>query len=136
MTIDKLLRAQIALILFAAAYLAEVVRGGLQAIPKRQYEMADALGAYLLAENALRGAAAGAAHRGAAAREHLHRLRSRTPRWSLIIGLFDLLATIKVVAHRPGLGRLRLEAYLFAAAVYFVFCFAMSLYSRRLETNR
>ena len=43
-SIDKLLRAQIALILFAAAYLAEVVRGGLQAIPKEQYEMADALG--------------------------------------------------------------------------------------------
>ena len=73
-TIDKLLRAQIALILFAAAYFAEVVRGGLQAIPKSQYEMARCAGAYLLAENALRGAAAGAAHRGAAAREHLHRL--------------------------------------------------------------
>src|SRR5260221_3439614 len=43
-SIDKLLRAQIALILFAAAYLAEVVRGGLQAIPRQQYEAADALG--------------------------------------------------------------------------------------------
>ena len=44
MTIDKLLRAQVAFILFAAAYLAEVVRGGLQAIPKGQIEAADALG--------------------------------------------------------------------------------------------
>src|SRR5207302_9352716 len=44
MSLDKLLRAQAALTLFAAAYLAEVVRGGLQAIPKAQYEMADALG--------------------------------------------------------------------------------------------
>src|SRR5207344_2760859 len=44
LTIDKLLRAQIALILFAAAYLAEVVRGGLQAIPRHQYEAAEALG--------------------------------------------------------------------------------------------
>ena len=43
-TIDKLLRAQIAMILFAAAYLAEVVRGGLQAIPRGQYEAAHALG--------------------------------------------------------------------------------------------
>src|SRR5688572_31362786 len=43
-TVDKLLRAQIALILFAAAYLAEVVRGGLQAIRREQYEMSDALG--------------------------------------------------------------------------------------------
>ncbi len=41
---DKLLRAQVAVILFAAAYLAEVVRGGLQALPKGQYEAADALG--------------------------------------------------------------------------------------------
>src|SRR5206468_5009919 len=44
MTIDKLLRAQLAIILFAAAYLAEIVRGGLQAIPRGQYEAADALG--------------------------------------------------------------------------------------------
>ena len=44
MNIDKLLRAQIAIMLFAAAYLAEVVRGGLQALPKGQYEAADALG--------------------------------------------------------------------------------------------
>src|SRR6202034_3350534 len=44
MTIDKLLRAQIAFILFAAAYLAEVVRGGLQALPKGQIEAADSLG--------------------------------------------------------------------------------------------
>ena len=44
MNIDNLLRAQIAIILFAGAYLAEVVRGGLQALPKGQYEAADALG--------------------------------------------------------------------------------------------
>ena len=44
MTIDKLLRAQVAFILFAAAYLAEIVRGGLQAIPKGQIEAADSLG--------------------------------------------------------------------------------------------
>ena len=43
-TIDKLLRAQIAIILFAAAYLAEIIRGGLQSIAKGQYEAADALG--------------------------------------------------------------------------------------------
>ena len=44
LNIDKLLRAQVAIILFAAAYLAEVIRGGLQALPKGQYEAADALG--------------------------------------------------------------------------------------------
>ena len=44
MTIDKLLRAQVGIILFTAAYLAEAVRGGLQAVPRGQYEAADALG--------------------------------------------------------------------------------------------
>ena len=62
MSIDKLLRAQIAHILFAAAYLAEVVRGGLQAIPRGQYEAADALGLGYWQTHAAGRAAAGAAH--------------------------------------------------------------------------
>ena len=53
-TIDKLLRAQVGFVLFYAAYLAEVVRGGLQAMPKGQYEAADALGLSLLAQDAAR----------------------------------------------------------------------------------
>ncbi len=48
-TVDKLLRALIGVALFSAAYLAEVIRGGLQAIPRGQYEAADALGLSLLA---------------------------------------------------------------------------------------
>ena len=54
----------------------------------------------------------------------------------LIIGLFDLLTTVKVSMTDPRWAGFGIEAYLFAAAVYFVFCFAMSLYSRRLEANR
>ena len=72
-TIDKLLRAQIAFILFAAAYLAEVVRGGLQAIPKGQIEAADALGPRLLAAHPADRAAAGAGDGDPAAGQHLHR---------------------------------------------------------------
>jgi general L-amino acid transport system permease protein len=134
-TIDKLLRAQIALVLFAAAYLAEVVRGGLQAIPKTQYEMADALGLtywqktlYVVLPQALRvavpplvGTAIGF---------------FKDTSLVLIIGLFDLLSTIKVSLTDPAWAGFGVEAYLFAALVYFVFCFAMSLYSRRLEANR
>jgi general L-amino acid transport system permease protein len=131
-TIDKLLRAQIALVLFAAAYLAEVVRGGLQAIPKTQYEMADALGLtywqktlYVVLPQALRIA--------------VPPLVStvigffKDTSLVLIIGLFDLLSTIKVSLTDPAWAGFGVEAYLFAALVYFVFCFAMSLYSRRLE---
>jgi len=132
MTIDKLLRAQLALILFAAAYLAEVVRGGLQAIPHHQYEAAEALGLSY-------------------GKRTLHVVLPQALRFSipplvntfiglfkdtslvLIIGLFDLLTTVKVSLQEPAWSGLGVEAYLFASVVYFVFCHAMSRYSRGLE---
>jgi len=132
MTIDKLLRAQIALILFAAAYLAEVVRGGLQAIPHHQYEAAEALGMSYW-------------------KRTLHVILPQALRFSipplvntfiglfkdtslvLIIGLFDLLTTVKVSLQEPAWSGLGVEAYLFASAVYFAFCYAMSRYSQGLE---
>jgi general L-amino acid transport system permease protein len=130
--VDKLLRAQLALILFAAAYLAEVVRGGLQAIPRQQYEAADALGlgywqkmGYVILPQALRIA--------------VPPLVStfigffKDTSLVLIIGLFDLLATIKLSLNDPKWSGFGVEAYLFAAAVYFAFCFAISQYGRRLE---
>ena len=72
--IDKLLRAQIAIILFAGAYLAEVVRGGLQALPKGQAEAADALGLTYWQKTGFDHPAAGAAPGDPAAGQHLHRL--------------------------------------------------------------
>ena len=72
--IDKLLRAQIAIILFAGAYLAEVVRGGLQALPKGQARGGRCAGPELLAEDRLHHPAAGAAAGDPAAGQHLHRL--------------------------------------------------------------
>ena len=131
-TMDKLLRAQLALILFAAAYFAEVVRGGLQAIPKTQYEMADALGltywqrtTYVVLPQALRIAVPPLVNTCIGFFKDTSLV--------LIIGLFDLLTTIKVSLTDPRWPGFGVEAYLFAAAVYFVFCYAMSLYSRRLE---
>jgi len=132
MTIDKLLRAQLALILFAAAYLAEVVRGGLQAIPHHQYEAAEALGLSYW-------------------KRTLHVILPQALRFSipplvntfiglfkdtslvLIIGLFDLLSTVKVSLQEPAWSGVGVEAYLFASAVYFAFCYAMSRYSQGLE---
>jgi general L-amino acid transport system permease protein len=135
LTMDKLLRAQIALILFAAAYLAEVVRGGLQAIPRTQYEMADALGLtywqktlHVVLPQALRIAVPPLMNTFIGFFKDTSLV--------LIIGLFDLLSTIKVSLTDPAWSGFGLEAYLFAALVYFVFCYAMSLYSRRLEVNR
>jgi general L-amino acid transport system permease protein len=134
-TIDKLLRAQIALILFAAAYLAEVVRGGLQAIPKEQYEMADALGLGIVQKNlfvvlpqALRIAVPPLVNTFIG----LFKDTSLV----VIIGLFDLLAAVKVGLNEPAWSGFGVEAYLFASLVYFVFCYAMSRYSRTLELDR
>jgi general L-amino acid transport system permease protein len=51
----------------------------------------------------------------------------------LIIGLFDLLSTIKVSLTEPAWTGFGMEAYLFASIIYFAFCYSMSRYSRRLE---
>jgi len=133
-SVDKLLRAQVALILFAAAYLAEVVRGGLQAIPKHQYEAADALGLgyfqktlLVVLPQALRIAVPPLVNTCIGFFKDTSLV--------LIIGLFDLLSTIKVSLNDPAWTGFGVEAYLFAAVVYFVFCFAMSRYSRSLEAN-
>jgi general L-amino acid transport system permease protein len=131
-SIDKLLRTQIALILFAAAYLAEVVRGGLQAIPKHQYESAAALGLgywrqmrFVILPQALRIAVPPLVN------TFIGLLKDTS--LVVIIGLFDLLQTIKVSLNEPAWTGFGVEAYLFAALVYFLFCFALSRYSRRLE---
>jgi len=132
LTIDKLLRAQIALILFAAAYLAEVVRGGLQAIPQTQYEAADALGltywqrtrsvvlpqALRIAVPPLVGTFIGF---------------FKNTSLVVVIGLFDFLSSVKLSLNEPAWSGFGVEAYLFAALVYFAFCYPLSLYSRRLE---
>jgi general L-amino acid transport system permease protein len=135
MTIDKLARAQIALILFAAAYLAEVVRGGLQAIPRGQYEAAAAIG--LGYWGAMRSVILPQALRIAVpplVNTFIGFFKDTS--LVLIIGLFDLLSTIKVALTEPAWAGFGMEAYLFAAVVYFVFCFAMSRYSRRFERER
>ncbi len=135
LTIDKLLRAQIAMILFATAYLAEVVRGGLQAIPRHQYESSAALGlgywkqmAFVILPQALRIAVPPLVNTFIGFFKDTSLV--------LIIGLFDLLSTIKVSLTDPRWTGFGVEAYLFAALVYFGFCFAMSRYSQRFEHAR
>jgi general L-amino acid transport system permease protein len=131
-TIDKLLRAQIAMIMFAAAYLAENVRGGLQAIPKGQYDAAHALAlpfwrrtTLVILPQALRIAVPPLVNSIIAFFKDTSLV--------LIIGLFDLLSTVKISLTEPQWNGFGVEAYVFASLVYFAFCFAMSRYSRSLE---
>lgn len=133
-TIDKLLRALIGVALFAGAYMAEVVRGGLQAIPRGQYEAAEALGlgywtsmARVILPQALRIVVPGMANVAIAL--------FKDTTLVLIISLFDFLGMIQAALTDPEWLGFAAEGYVFAAAVYWVFCFAMSRYSRRLESD-
>ncbi len=132
--IDNLLRALIGLTLFYAAYLAEVMRGGLQAIPRGQYEAADALGLgywrkmrLVILPQALTVAIPPLVNTFIAA--------FKDTTLVTIVGLFDLLATAGNAITDPAWRGFYVEAYVFVAAVYFVFCFFMSRYSRHLERS-
>src|SRR5215831_19415176 len=132
MTIDKLLRAQLAIILFAAAYLAEIVRGGLQAIPRGQYEAADSLGLgywrrtrLIVLPQALAMVIPPLVNNFIGAFKNTSLV--------LIIGLFDLLGTANAALTDASWRGFYLEAYVFIAVVYWTFCFFMSRYSQMLE---
>src|SRR5207248_11412694 len=130
--IDKLLRAQVAIILFAGAYLAEVVRGGLQALPKGQAEGADALGLSYWQKTAL-------IVLSQALRLVIPPLVNtfigffKDTSLVLIIGIFDLLTSGKVALTDPPWQSFSTEVYLLLAVIYIAFCFAMSKCSRGLE---
>lgn len=133
-TIDKLLRAQVAIILFASAYLAEVVRAGMQAIPKGQYEAADALGLsyagkmrLIILPQALRLVIPPLVNTFIG----LFKDTSLV----VIIGLYDLLSAVKTALQEPAWRGFGPEAYLFVSLIYFGFCFAMSRYSKRVERS-
>ena len=129
---DKLLRAQVAIILFAAAYLAEVVRGGLQALPKGQYEAADALGlsywkktGFIILPQALRLVIPPLVNTFIGFFKDTSLV--------LVIGIFDLLTAGKVAIAEPIWQAYSTEVYLVLAAIYLVFCFVMARYSKGLE---
>lgn len=130
--IDKVLRAQVAMILFIAAYQAEAIRGGLQAIPKGQYEAADAIALgywqkmyFIILPQALK----------IAIPPMVNNFISTFKDTSLvvIIGLYDLLATTKTAMNDPPVRAYFFDAYVVAAMIYFVFCFYMSRLSHKIE---
>jgi general L-amino acid transport system permease protein len=132
MNFDKLVRALIGVILFQSAYVAEVVRGGLQAIPKGQYEAAAAMGlgywrmmGLVILPQALKLVIPGIVNTLIA----LFKDTSLV----IIIGLFDLLNSIKQATTDPAWLGMATEGYVFAALVFWIFCFGMSRYSMHLE---
>jgi general L-amino acid transport system permease protein len=132
MEIDKMLRVVVGMAIFFACYQAEVIRGGLQAIPRGQYEAAEALGLgywrmtyKIILPQALRICLPGIVN-------HVIGALKNTS-FVLIIGLFDILTATTAVMQDPLWRRFFVEAYLFVAAVYFVFCFALSKYSQKVE---
>ena len=130
--INNIIRAQVAIILFTAAYIAEVVRGGLQAIPRGQYEAAESLGLnyylsmrLIVLPQALK----------IVIPPSVQQLISAFKDTSLvvIIALFDVLKTTQTILSDPQWMGFSAEAYIFVALIYFLCCFFMSNYSRRLE---
>ena len=139
-TIDKLLRALVGVTLFTAAYMAEVVRGGMQAIPRGQYEAAAAMGlgywktmGFIILPQALKHVIPGI----------VNNFISLFKDTSLvyIVGMKDLLEAVKTKndALEWASPNTSVTGYAFAAAVFWVFCFSMSRYSmwmeRRLNTG-
>ena len=134
MNIDKLLRAQVAITLFAGAYLAEVVRAGLQSRPKGQYEAADAMGlsywqktGFIILPQALRMVIPPLVNTFIGFFKDTSLV--------LIIGIFDLLTAGKTAIVEPAWQGFGVEVYITIVLIYFVFCFAMSKYSQSLETE-
>jgi general L-amino acid transport system permease protein len=134
MNIDKLLRAQIAITLFAGAYLAEVVRGGLQSLSRGQYEAADALGlsywqktGFIILPQALRTVIPPLVNTFIGFFKDTSLV--------LIIGIFDLLTAGKTAIVEPAWQGFGVEVYVTVGAIYLVFCFAMSKYSQGLESD-
>ncbi len=132
MNLDKLVRALFAVVLFQSAYLAEVVRGGLQAIPKGQYEAAQALGlgywpmmGLIILPQALKLVIPGIVNTFIA----LFKDTSLV----IIIGLSDFFTVVHRATNDPNWLGFATEGYVFAALVYFLFCFGMSRYSLALE---
>lgn len=129
---NKLLRALIGIVMFQSAYMAEVIRGGLQAIPTGQYEAAKAMGlgywkstGLIILPQALKLVIPGIVN------TFIALFKDTT--LVLIIGLFDILASVQSAIIDPAWSAVATEGYLFAAFAFWVFCFSMSRYSQNLE---
>ena len=129
---DKLVRVIIAITLFEAAYMAEVIRGGLQALPRGQYDAGKSLGMgywrmhlLVILPQALKLVIPGIANTFLA-------LVKDTP-LILVVGLLELVGMIDMAKTNPDWLGFATEGYVFAGVVFWIICFNMSRYSQRLE---
>jgi general L-amino acid transport system permease protein len=131
---DQLLRALIGVALFSAAYMAEVIRGGLQSLNKGQYEAADALGLnywksmrLIILPQALKAVIPGIVN------TFIGLFKDTT--LVLIIGLLDLLGMVNAAIADPNwsIRSVPTTGYAFVALTFFIFCYGMSRYSRYIE---
>ncbi len=134
LTVDRVLRAMVGMTLFSAAYLAENVRGGLQAIPKGQFEAAQALGLsraktmiFIILPQALRLIIP------ILVGQFISVFKDTA--LVAIVGLFDLLGIARTVLSQPEFLGLHREVYAFVSLLYWVLSYAMSYISQRLETS-
>jgi len=129
---DKLIRALLGVMFFSSAYMAEVIRGGLQALPKGQYEAAQALGlsywkmmGLVILPQALKLVIPGIVN------TFIGLFKDTV--LVLIIGLFDFLGMVQLAGTNPDWLGFAIEGYVFAAFGFWIFCFGMSRYSQHLE---
>jgi len=129
---DKLVRVIIAITLFEAAYMAEVIRGGLQALPKGQYDAGKSLGMgywklhlLVILPQALKLVIPGIANTFLA-------LVKDTP-LILVVGLLELVGMIDMAKTNPDWLGFATEGYVFAGIIFWIICFSMSRYSQSLE---
>jgi general L-amino acid transport system permease protein len=133
---DKLLRALIGVALFASAYMAEMVRGGLAAVPRGQYEASRALGltywrmmGLVILPQALRVTLPNIVN------TFIGLFKDTT--LVFVVGIFDLLRTIEAARADPkwAAPNVAVTGYAFAALFYFVCCYGMSRYAQSVETR-
>ncbi len=132
--VDKLVLVLVAVSVFATAYMAEVVRGGLQAVPLGQIEAAQSIGLgywnlmrLIVLPQALRHMIPNIAS------QFIGLLKDTTI--VAIVGLYDFLLMLRASSQNTIWIGLHIEPFVFGGAVYFCLCFAISRYSRRLERS-
>ena len=130
--IDKLIRVIIAISLFEAAYVAEVIRGGLQALPRGQYDAAKSVGMgywkmhiFVILPQALKFVIPGIAN------TFLAVVKDTT--LIFVVVLADFVGMITMAKANPNWLGFVMEGYIFAAIIFWIICYAMSNYSQKLE---
>jgi general L-amino acid transport system permease protein len=132
-TIDVLLRVVVGITLFAAAYMAEIIRRGLQAIPKGQLEAADTLGlSYWQTQRKIVLPQALAMVVPSVMNNFISIFKDTS--LVTIVSMYELTGALSLAINSDVNWRpFKIEAYLFITVVYFIFCFAMSRYSLWVE---